>query len=56
MFLARWKFFRLIRGFNIEVKSDDTLKIISVIISVYEKKKKVTLEDLQKSRENAQER
>jgi len=48
MFLARWKFFRLIRGFNIEVKSDDTLKIISVAISDHKKKKKVTLEDLQK--------
>ncbi len=55
MFLVRWKFFRLIRGFNIDVESYGLIKIISIAISDHEKKKKVTLEDLQKSREKVQE-
>jgi len=48
MFLVRWKFFRLIREFNIDVESADLLKIISVAISDHKKKKKITLGDLQK--------
>jgi len=48
MFLARWKFFRLIKGFNIDVESDGLIKIISIAISDHKKKKKIILEDLQK--------
>jgi len=48
MFLVRWKFFRLIREFNIDVESADLLKVISVAISDHKKKKKITLGDLQK--------
>jgi len=46
--LARWKFFRLIRGFNINVKSADILRIFSVAISDHKKKKKVIPEDIEK--------